>query len=246
MSIKKDIKKDLEKLIDDGKKIISSFLSKEEKKKFNFHFEYQKWYTIAIKIVSFLAPDRFNELKSYYEIDPKRKSLGYGTYVIQDYIKGVAPNNFNHPDFDTKYQTAQNLYNQLAILESLSSRIDGVLSNAEERLYIELQDAEIDVAVKLKKINLRASGALAGVILEGYLKKVCTNRGITFSKKNITISDCNDELKNQSVYDTPTWRKISYFGDIRNICSHKKDEEPTDEHVQELLDGVNWVSKNIS
>jgi len=39
--------------------------------------------------------------------------------------------------------------------------------------------------------------------------------------------------------------KISYLGDIRNICAHKKDVEPTKEQVEELINGVNWVTKNV-
>jgi hypothetical protein len=41
------------------------------------------------------------------------------------------------------------------------------------------------------------------------------------------------------------WRKVQYLGDIRNLCSHQKDTEPTEEQVKELIDGVNAVIKNI-
>jgi hypothetical protein len=30
-----------------------------------------------------------------------------------------------------------------------------------------------------------------------------------------------------------------------NLCSHKKEAEPTKEQVQELIDGADWVTKNV-
>ncbi len=70
---------------------------------------------LPLKVIEFLGKDRFQEFKSYYEIDPKRKSIGYGNYYIQDYLKGVAPNKWNYPDFDTINETfkkcLQSIYN---------------------------------------------------------------------------------------------------------------------------------------
>ena len=100
-------------------------------------------------------------------------------------------------------------------------------------------------AEALLKINLRAAGSLAGVILENHLQKVMQNHHIPITKKNPTISDMNDALKDNNIYDIPTWRKIQYFGDIRNLCSHKKDREPTEEEVRDLISGVNEIIKKV-
>ena len=51
-----------------------------------------------------LATDRAQEFRRYYEPDPKRKLLGYGTYVIQDYLKGVKPGHWQLEDFDSEDQ----------------------------------------------------------------------------------------------------------------------------------------------
>ena len=83
-----------------------------------------------------LAPDRYQEFKSYYEIDPKRKSLGYGTYVIQDFFKGVAPAAHRYPNFDTRSQTVKNTFNQLTIVHALSERIDSVLTTHTLGFYL--------------------------------------------------------------------------------------------------------------
>lgn len=256
MTSKEKIKKEISDCINKAALIflwlqdkLDEFLPKEiEKvkiKEFSFHHEYQKWYSKALKIVEHLAPDRYNEFKSYYEVDPKRKSLGYGTYVIQDYLKGVVPNRYNYPDFNTKGEVTKCFYNQYTILISIQNRIDSLINDIQISLYVELQDTEIETARNLLKINLRAAGVIAGVVLENYLQRVVDNHKISITKKNPTISDFNEQLKSTKVYDTTVWRKVSYLADIRNICAHNKDTEPKKDQVEELIDGVKWVSKNI-
>ena len=101
MTKREIIHKELDALYQEGAKLAVAFQKNEAKQ---FQYDYQRWYTKALKAVASLAADRHAEFRSYYEIDPKRKSLGYGTYVIQDFIKGVAPSSFHHPDFDTRDQ----------------------------------------------------------------------------------------------------------------------------------------------
>jgi hypothetical protein len=151
-----EIKKELSDLVIQGDKVLKALLKPESKS--NFHFDYQAWYSKALKAVHSLAPDRYEEFRRYYESDPKRKSLGYGTYVIQDYLKGVAPNRIQYPDFDTREQAGQGLYNQLAILTSLAARIDSVLANIEAYLFASFQDAELSTAKALVAASPRAAG----------------------------------------------------------------------------------------
>ena len=238
------IKHELEELLKDGKSIIEKLKSKKDKK-LSFHLSYQKWYSSTLKVIQILAPDRYIEFKSFYEIDSKRKSLGYGTYVIQDYLKGVAPGSYDLRHFDTVEQTIRNVYNQYAILQSLENRIDNKLNNIEATLLIDLQSDELEKAKELIKVNIRASGVIAGVVLEGYLKSVCLKHELKILKTKSTLARYNDLLKENEVYDLTIWRKISYLGDIRNLCAHKKERDPNKEEVIELIDGVNWATKNI-
>lgn len=242
MTKREAVKKELEALYQESSKLALAFQKKEEKQ---FQYDYQRWYTKALKAVASLAPDRYAEFRAYYEVDPRRKSLGYGTYVIQDYIKGVAPSSYQYPEFDARDQTLKCFFNQITILVAVSERIDSVLSNVEGELYAEIQDGEIAVARQLSKISLRAAGALVGVLIEGHLQKVADAHGLKIAKKNPTIADLNDPLKAASVIDTPAWRKISFLADIRNLCSHKKDAEPTKEQVEELIQGAVWLTKNV-
>lgn len=244
MASRKELKDELSQLVASGTKILKGLYDEEGDG--GFHFSYQAWYTKALGVVRTLAPDRLDEFRRYYEPDPKRKSLGYGDYVIQDYIKGVAPSRLTYPDFDTSDQTARGVLNQVAILQSLEGRIDSVLSSIETQLQADMQDAELETAGKLVAISPRAAGALAGVVLEKHLQTVVRTRQVKVAKRNPTIGDLNDALKNDGVYDTPCWRKISYLGDLRNLCSHKKTAEPTPDQARELVDGVNWVIKNVA
>jgi hypothetical protein len=242
MSKREAIRKELSALIEEGANLAIDFQKKREKQ---FQYDYQRWYTKALRVVASLAPDRHTEFRGYYEIDPKRKSLGYGTYVIQDYLRGVAPNSCHYPNFDTRAQVLTCLFNQLTILTSLQERVDSVLANIEGELYSEIQDNEVAVARQLAKVNLRAAGALVGVVVEGHLQKVASSHGVTVTKRNPTIADLNEPLKAASIIDTATWRKISYLGDLRNLCTHKKDTDPTKAQVEELIQGAEWLTKNV-
>ena len=242
MSKRESIRKELTALCQEGGKLLQAFQKSGQEQ---FNFEYQRWSSKALKAVAWLAPDRIQEFRSYYEIDPKRTTLGYGTYVIQDYIKNVAPPQAHYPDFDTRSETLNCFFNQLTILASLTERVGSLLADIEGELYAELQDSEIVVARRLAKVSLRAGGALVGVVIEGHLQKVAANRGVKVTKKNPTIADLNYPLKAAGVVDTPAWRKISFLADLRNLCSHKKGTEPTKEQVEELIQGAEWLTRNV-
>lgn len=232
----------LQELYAEGVKLAQTFQNGQAHQ---FQYDYQRWYSKAMKSVAALAPDRYEEFRRYYEIDPKRKSLGYGTYVIQDYVKNVVPNRMQHPEFDARQQVLTCFLNQLTILHAITDRASSVLADIEGALFAEIEDNELAAARKLSKINLRAAGALVGVVIEAHLQKVALVRGVKISKKNPTVADLNDPLKAASVYDLSTWRKITYLADLRNLCAHKKDTEPTPDQVEELIQGGEWLVKNI-
>jgi hypothetical protein len=241
---KEKVQDELSELLKKGNAVLKKFQDTEKLP--NVSIDYQSWYSKALKVMQLLAPDRYDEFRRYYEADPKRKGLGYGTYVIHDYIKGVAPGAYELRDFDTRGQAALGMYNQLVILASVIGRSKSILADIQGALLAELQDDEVDTAETLLKVNVRAAGALAGVILESHLQKVAEAHGIKIAKKAPTIADLNDPLKSAGVYDTAVWRKISYMADIRNMCSHKKAADPTAAQAKELVDGVRWAVKNVA
>lgn len=239
------IKKELAALIDEDSALLK-LLAKDDDI-LNFGTQYQSWYTRALRIVQALAPDRLAEFVGYYQIDPKRKTYSSSTYTIQDYImgKGATTDYRSEPNWDTHNVAGIRLYNQVQILAALTTRIDSVLSDVTGVLFAELQDHELQSTHDLLKVSVRAAGALAGVVLERHLQRVAKNHQVTIAKKNPTISDLNDPLKNTNIYDVPTWRKIQLLGDIRNLCSHQKGAEPTKQQVEELIAGVNTIIKTV-
>ncbi len=245
MSTSEEVKRELKALQDSQKGLLA--LAKDNKDIIEFGTKYQGWYSRAYKLVEALAPERLNEFTSYYLIDPKRKITDAGNYVLQDYIKGIGArrNHIDQPLWDKNNIAMIRILNQMQIIASLSSRIDSVLQDVTGHLFAELQDSELLAATQLKKISKRAAGALAGVVLERHLQRVAVNHKISIGKKNLTISDLNDPLKNNGIYDTPVWRKIQLLADIRNLCSHQKSTEPTEEQVEELISGVNSIIKSV-
>ena len=133
----------------------------------------------------------------------------------------------------------------MQILTSLSSRIDHVLADVRGGLLAELEDRELKAAANLVPVNLRAAGALAGVVLERHLQRVAENHGIALKKKDPTISDLNDPLKDKGAFPLPVWRKIQLLADLRNLCVHNKGVDPKKDQVTELIDGVNTIVKSV-
>jgi hypothetical protein len=245
MSAPEEIKKELVDLLGAEQQLLD--LARDNNDIISFGSRYQNWYSRAYKLVETLGHERLAEFSSYYRIDCKRKVVNVENYVIQDFIKGIGArrDHYDKPLWDTNNLTMVRVVNQMQIISSLSSRVDSVLQDVKGHLFAELQDSELSAAAQLKKINLRAAGALAGVVLERHLQRVSENHGLVIKKKNPSISDLNDPLKQADVYDVPTWRKIQLLADIRNVCSHQKDVQPTVEQVDELIAGVNSVVKSI-
>ncbi len=135
---------------------------------------------------------------------------------------------------------------QLAILKSIKPWFNSTLFEIQQLVQADLFDSELESAKELAKNNyLRAAGAVAGVVIESHLGQVCQDHAIKFRKKHLTISDFNDELKAQSIIDVPTWRFIQHLGDLRNLCDHKKLDDPTQEQIDDLISGVDKITKTV-
>lgn len=257
--ISEQIKKELSALINEGIKIL--VVESEEKggrvkrgeeddaqKPLPTIMSYQSWYTRALPVVRQLIPERYQEFQGQYKLDKRKDTeISFLTYTISDYLIGLRITRGWEKEevvnplsaFTSKFQ------HQITILRSAQDRIDSVLADIQGVLQSELFDSELDAANELlKKGHLKAAGALAGVTLESHLAKISANHNLKLSK-NPTISDFNDELKNEGIYDVPNWRFIQRLGDIRNLCVHAKDRDPTKDEVDELIKGVEKVIKTL-
>ena len=251
-------KNDLERLIKKGDILYFSLIfdlglaGDKLKKTFNekkvelpkFKDEYENWYSESMQVIKQIIPDRIDDFVKLYK-NEKRKQTDYSTYTISDYMIGLVSTLGIRTIAEPK-SALPKYEQQLNILKSANKRFESSLFDIKQLLQADIFDSELETARELHKNGfLRPVGVVAGVILESHLSQVCTNHGATIRKKNPTIADYNDLLKNNNVVDVPQWRFIQRLGDLRNLCGHKKNREPTEDEVSELIDGVEKITKTL-
>jgi hypothetical protein len=249
MDKREELKSQVNKLYVEGISVLAESLKKEAEGKGgdSIQSKYQRWYTNSISVIRQLLPERLQEFNELYKLD-KRKDITSLTYTISDYFLGlrITRGVYEEQVVDAPKAFATKFHQQLAILDSVTTRIDSILTDIKGVLKAELYDDEIEKARALHKGNLlRPAGVIAGVVLEAHLLLVCKNHLLTLSKKNSSLADYNDTLKNNNIIDTVNWRWVQRLGDIRNLCAHSKDREPTSDEVLELIDGVEKAIKTI-
>jgi len=174
-----------------------------------FERKFQKWYTESLEVIKQLIPERLQEFIILYNREGKRKTVDSTNYCIQDWLNGIrsGTNYLGEKLFNDFAIVAMRFKTQLEILKSAELRFDSILLDIKQILQADLFDNELDAAKELLKNGfLRAAGTLAGVILEAHLSQVCDNHSIRIKKKTKNISDYNDNLKNNDVYDIAQWR----------------------------------------
>lgn len=231
----------------EGKKAMKDDYDEYVKKLKPFVDGYQEWYSESTVLLKQLLPDRLADFEQLYNKPKTRKELTVGSYVIHDYLQGLS---VTSGPYKTKIvgpnAAIPQFKQQLAIVKSIRRRFKSSLFDIRQLTQADLFDSELSAANELNKKGFaRGAGAVAGVVIEKHLLQVCTNHNIAIKKKNPSISDFNDILKSREVYETATWRKIQHLGDLRNLCDHNKDKEPTQVQVGELIEGVNSLIKTV-
>jgi hypothetical protein len=212
-------------------------------KKPYFAMEYQAWYSPALRVVEQLLPDRYTEFRALYR-DERRKTLDIESYGVADYIAGIRPViGFSGTSEMTRLVSC--FTGQIAIVKTAHGRLDSVLTDIGRTLQAEILDGELGAARSLLAAShIRSAGAVAGVVLEGHLKKLVSDHSLAF-RKTPTLSNLNDALKAAGIYDAPQWRQIQYLTDIRNICSHRDERDPRRDEVEALISEVAKIVKNL-
>ena len=163
---------------------------------------------------------------------------------MSDYLLGICISRGGVRQFDPRVAGLIRFSTQVDIVRSIVENIDNVLFNIKSNIEFEVLDNELDSSrTLLKKGYLRSVGAICGVVLESHFKTIMKNHNLVATKSDMTISDYNDLFKKEGIYDVPKWRNIQYLGDIRNLCDHSKDREPTKDEVEELLNGTIRIIK---
>lgn len=240
------IKKEINNLYDEGKEILSRFINDEEEKKISsLRKSYQTWYTKALIVVKEIIPARYDEFVECYSCS-KRKEISYANFSMSDYLLGICITRGGVRQFDPRTAGLIRFSTQVDIVRSIVENIDNVLFNIKSNIEFEVLDNELSSSrTLLKKGYLRSAGAICGVILEKHFSTVLSNHRLKIAKKEPCISDYNDLFKQEKVYDIVNWRFIQHLGDIRNLCDHNKDREPTKDEVEELINGTDKVIKTI-
>ena len=212
----------------------------------SFSSEYQIWYSEATAIVRQLLPDRLDDFTGYYEKPTNRKGITYETYRISDYRISLIRRDGLGEIKVSPDAAIPRFEQQLAIMNAVSKRFKSSLFDIRQIVQADLLDTELDAAELLVKRGfVRAGGAVAGVVMEKHLGQVCENHSVKIRKNKPNISDLNDAPKAAEVIDTPQWRSNQILADIRNLCDHIRDDEPTAEKVSELVEGVKKLTKTL-
>jgi len=195
----------------------------------NLKGRYQKWYSAIKAIVAKNQSDRLNELDKHYYDGIKQK-------IDSNYISRYE-----------QFELMDHINAQFEILSAVPSFLRYSMYDIELTAYSILMDDEISASKHLISNGfLRSAGALAGVILERHLKNMLRKHlpPIKYAL-NATLSTVNELCKKYDIYDLETWRKVQYLTDLRNLCDHQKDREPTKDEVTELIDSVSALLKKI-
>ena len=215
----------------------------------NFKEDYQAWYSEALAFIRQVLPDRLDDFRSYYEYPRVRKVTTSQNYMIRDYLQGLQIT--RELPFETEIvvdgsAAIPEFRQQLSIIEAARVTLESSLLDLTTILQADLYDSEVDSARALGKVgHLRAAGAVCGVVIEKHLKQICANHKITVRKRNPSISDFNELLKKEGTISVPQWRSIQLLADIRNICDHAKEREPTREEIDDLVAGTAKILKTV-
>lgn len=259
-------KKDIEKLVSSGEHLLNAMSYESHPKEFqvqakkifkdkyeeflknlpSFKEKYQQWYSEALAIIKLLLPDRINDFIKLYEKPKSRKTIEYGNYVIEDYLQTlVVTSGFGERKVGPEAAVPQ-FQQQLNILKSVQKRFESSLFDVKQLVQADLFDSELEAAKELNKKGFaRGAGAIAGVVLEKHLDQVCENHNFKINKKDPGINDHNQLLKDNNIIEVKDWRFIQRLADLRNLCDHNKKGEPKKEEIEELIAGVEKISKTI-
>lgn len=208
----------------------------------DFYLSYQDWYSESLSIIKFLLPDRLNDFTRQYEIPNGRNKVDYSSYVIEDYLNGIKQ--IGVVSYDAAIPRFQQ---QRSILRSCYKRFTSSLFDIKRMLQADIFGSELEAAQELiDKGFYRPAGTLIGVVLESNFAQICERHSLNLPRKNPSINDYNELLKKEEIITLNDYKHVSLLGDIRNLCCHWKDEEPTKDHLDTLMAGTVQILERIS
>ena len=133
---------------------------------------------------------------------------------------------------------------QVNILHTIIPIISLRETNFKKIITGDLLNSELEQAELLyEREYQRAAGAIAGVVLERYLKTLCEVNQIPIGG-NDTIEPLATKLYKSTKlpdFDLTLFKSIQYLASIRNKCTHPK-EEIKNQEIRELIDKTKKIT----
>ena len=189
--------------------------------------KYEMWYEICRR---FVKEHNSSKSETFNEQYPKIKKLISLSVNYKRYPHNAEK--YLEDEFIHFFDTQVNILHTLVPIIVLGER------NFKKIITAELLDSELNQAEILYKNDfIRASGIIAGVVLERYLITICEINEIDLNP-NPTLNPIAVELYKSNKlpqFDLTLFKSIEHLATIRNKCAHPK-EEPKEHEVRELLD----------
>ena len=187
---------------------------------------YECWFAITKRIVSDYAD---NEKSEYFE----EKYSELKKHILLEVI------NTTKPYF--KQEIISLLDEQGNILRSIVPFIKIRKTNFKRLITADLINSELEQAeIRYDADFHRASGMIAGVVLERYLKTLCEINKIDISKTQ-GIDNLANILYTVKILEKTLFKSIQHLASIRNNCSHPN-EEVKQQDVRMLLDRTKKIT----
>lgn len=225
----------------------------EKLKNIQVRSEYQLWYTEALAVIKLVLPSRVDDFIGLYEYPAKRSKLTKVNFRIADAMRGhsatekiktfVGDKNIVAADWSTCHYL---VLTQCDILEAAAASLTTSLHKFQLSAQRNLFNTELLAACDLcaKGFN-RASGVMAGAILERYFANFAKSRPLVLHKKNPSLYDYAQKLMEEDIIDAHDGSLIQRLGDLYNRCLKEKDAEPEKKEIEELLLGVGKIFRTL-
>lgn len=249
------LNKELEKLIEEAKLLRIMFYYKAQTKfkfdkidleiakqhdtqDFSLEKAYNSFYTRALPILEKILPNRVKEFNECYKLNTITHLSKYdiSTFLIRVQCVSLCS--------EYELEAIKLFERQQSIIEAARDLLDTQIFNLENDIRQNIYTDELDIAEKLfSKGYIRASGSVAGVVLENHLKNVCRQDSSIQLNGSETLSQYNLLLK--SKIGNIVWGRIDSISRIRNACDHARDEAPTQNEVKLLIDETKQILKDV-
>ena len=238
---KKQVVSDLRALEKQGAAVLASL----QRPSGDFIRLYAAWYAQAAQLVhDFLPESTFDVFKNAH-ID--------GVYSPKSYCESSSDMGVTG-----KKVMKKRLNFMLGVFSTIRPRLEKTIFQLYSEIRTKVFTSELDACKSLleqakdrrkagenTELPVRATGAIAGVVLERHLVSVASGRGITI-KPRATLGSLVKTLADGQVIDSMYEDRLKACTKIRNKCDHALKDKPTVEDVQHLINETEFFVGSLA